>query len=61
VSLCSKAALARAAETLPDRPHFELSFERCKAFQAALDATPRPLPRLGRLLKKPSIIKIRRK
>jgi uncharacterized protein (DUF1778 family) len=56
-----ESALARAAETLPDRQRFELTFERWKAFQAALDAPPRPLPRLGRLLKKPSIIEIRRK
>jgi uncharacterized protein (DUF1778 family) len=56
-----ESALARAAETLPDRQRFELPPERWKAFQAALDAPPRSLPRLGRLLKKPSIIEIRRK
>ena len=56
-----ESALARAAETLPDRQRFELTVERWKAFQVALDADPRPLPRLGRLLKKPSMIEIRRK
>ena len=56
-----ESALARAAETLPDRQRFELDFERWKAFQAALDAPPRPLPRLARLLKKPSMIETRRK
>ena len=56
-----ESALAHAAETLPDRQRFELTTERWKAFQAALDAPPRPLPRLGRLLKKPSVIEIRRK
>ena len=56
-----ESALARAAEILPDRQRFELTFERWKAFQAALDAPPRPLPRLARLLKKPSMIETRRK
>lgn len=56
-----ESALARAAETLPDRQRFELSPERWKAFQAALDAPPRPLPRLARLLKTPSMIETRRK
>ncbi len=56
-----ESALARAAETLPDRQRFALTVERWQAFQAALDAAPRPLPRLRRLLKKPSMIKIRRK
>jgi uncharacterized protein (DUF1778 family) len=56
-----ESALARAAETLPDRQRFELTVERWKAFQAALDAAPRPLPRLRRLLKKPSMIESRRK
>jgi uncharacterized protein (DUF1778 family) len=55
-----ESALARAAETLPDRQRFELTVERWKAFQAALDAAPRPLPRLRRL-KKPSMIESRRK
>ncbi len=50
------SALARAAETLPDRRRFELDAEHWTAFQAALDASPRPLPRLSRLLKKPSVI-----
>jgi uncharacterized protein (DUF1778 family) len=56
-----ESALARAAETLPDRQRFELTVERWQAFQAALDAAPRPLPRLRRLLKKPAMIEIRRK
>ena len=56
-----ESALARAAETLPDRQRFELDAERWKAFQAALDAPARSLPRLSLLLKKPSTIEIRRK
>jgi len=50
-----ESALARAAETLPDRQRFELDAGRWEAFMAALDAPPRPLPRLKRLLKKPSV------
>jgi uncharacterized protein (DUF1778 family) len=50
-----ESALARAAETLPDRQRFELDAGRWEAFMAALDAPPRSLPRLKRLLKKPSV------
>ena len=45
-----ESALARAAETLPDRRRFELDEQQWAAFQAALDAPPRQLPRLKRLL-----------
>ncbi len=48
-----ESALARADETLADRRSFGLNAAQWKAFQAALDAPPRPLPRLGRLLKQP--------
>lgn len=50
-----ESALARAAETLPDRQRFGLDAERWAAFQAALDAPPRPLPRLRRLLSEPTV------
>lgn len=50
-----ESALARAAETLPDRTHFGLDAERWTAFQAALDSPARPLPRLGRLLDEPGV------
>src|SRR6185369_11760864 len=50
-----ESALARAQETLPDRQHFGLDAVRWEAFLAALDAPPQPLPRLGRLLREPSI------
>jgi len=56
-----ESALARAAETLPDRQRFELDAERWKAFQVALDAPPRPLPRLARLLNESSVIERRRR
>lgn len=45
-----ESALARAEETLPDRRRFGLDTDRWSAFQAALDAPPRALTRLGRLL-----------
>jgi uncharacterized protein (DUF1778 family) len=50
-----ESALARAEETLPDRRKFVLSEKQWKEFQAALDAPPRPLPRLKRLLTEPSV------
>jgi uncharacterized protein (DUF1778 family) len=50
-----QSAMARAEETLPDRTRFDLSAEQWAAFQNALDAPPRPLPRLARLLNEPSI------
>lgn len=49
-----ESALARAEETLPDRRHFGLDAEQWTAFQAALDAPPRPLPNLAKLLAEPS-------
>ena len=50
-----ESALARAEETLPDRQRFELDAEQWAAFQAALDAPPRPLPGLAELLRAPSV------
>jgi uncharacterized protein (DUF1778 family) len=46
-----ESALARAAETLPDRQRFGLSAEAWEAFQRALDRPPAEKPRLARLLK----------
>jgi uncharacterized protein (DUF1778 family) len=46
-----ESALARADEALADRRNFALDATKWKAFVAALDAPPRPLPRLRRLLK----------
>lgn len=56
-----ESALSRAAETLPDRRRFELDADRWEAFQAALDAPPRPLARLKTLLTKPSILEAHKK
>jgi uncharacterized protein (DUF1778 family) len=56
-----ESALARTAEILPDRRRFELNENRRGEFQAALDAQPRPLPRLKTLLTEPSVLETRRK
>jgi uncharacterized protein (DUF1778 family) len=50
-----ESALAKAEETLPDRQHFGLNAEKWAEFQAALDAPPRALPRMSRLLNEPSV------
>jgi uncharacterized protein (DUF1778 family) len=47
--------LVRADETLADRTRFGLDADRRKAFMEALDAPRREIPRLGRLLKEPSV------
>jgi len=49
----AESALARADEALADRRSFGLSATQWKAFLAALDAPPRPLPSLKQLLKEP--------
>ncbi|HZP22426.1 MAG TPA: DUF1778 domain-containing protein [Terriglobales bacterium] len=48
-----ESALTRAEEALADRRTFALDATQWKAFVAALDAPPRRLPRLQRLLKEP--------
>jgi len=50
-----ESALGRAEETLADRRSFHLDADRWEAFQAALDAPTRDLPRLKRLLTEPGI------
>ncbi len=50
-----ESALARAEETLADRHRFGLDAERWEAFMAALDAPVRPLPRIQKLLREPSV------
>ena len=47
--------LVRADEALADRTRFGLDADRWKAFLEALDAPPRELPRLDRLLQEPSV------
>jgi uncharacterized protein (DUF1778 family) len=48
-----ESALARADEALADRRFFDLNAAQWKAFIAALDAPPRSLPQLERLLNEP--------
>ena len=48
-----ESALAVADEALADRRLFGLNRTKWKAFMTALDAPPRPLPRLERLWKEP--------
>jgi len=43
----------RAGEALADRRFFSLNAEKWKAFMVALDASPRSLPRLERLIHEP--------
>ncbi len=50
-----ESALTRAEETLPDRRRFRLNATQWAEFQAALDAPPRPAPRLAKLLRTPSV------
>ncbi|MBV6304303.1 DUF1778 domain-containing protein [Candidimonas humi] len=50
-----ESALGRAEETLADRRVFQLPPEKWEAFIAALDAPPRDLPRLRKLLKEQSV------
>ena len=48
-----ESALARADEALADRQFFGLDAKQWRAFTAALDAPPRAIPRMGRLLREP--------
>jgi uncharacterized protein (DUF1778 family) len=50
-----ESALVRADEALADRTHFGLDAGQWKAFMEALDAPPREITRLGRLLHQPSV------
>jgi len=50
-----ESALGRAEETLADRRSFHLDAEQWEAFQVALDAPPRDLPRLKHLLSQPGL------
>lgn len=50
-----ESALARAAETLPDRQRFGLSAEAWSAFHKALDAPTVSKPQLAKLLNQSSV------
>jgi len=49
------SALGAADEVLADRRQFGLNAEQWEAFQAALDAQPRTLPRIEKLMQEPGI------
>ena len=51
-----ESALARADSVLADRQVFRLDAKQWAAFVAALDAPPKPRPRLARLLNEPSLL-----
>ena len=48
-----ESAMAQADETLADRRAFNLNAQQWAQFQAALDAPPRELPGLNKLLTEP--------
>jgi uncharacterized protein (DUF1778 family) len=48
-----ESAIAHAEETLADRRFFGLDTKRWQAFMKALDAPPRPMPRMKKLLSEP--------
>ena len=50
-----ESALARADEVLADRRHLDLDADAWTRFSTALDAEPRPLPRMRRLLTEPGL------
>lgn len=50
-----ESALTRAEETLADRQRFGLDEAQWAAFQEALDAPAKALPRIRRLLEEPSV------
>lgn len=50
-----ESALARAEDALADRTRFGLDAKQWRAFQAALDAPTRRMPRARRLLTQPSV------
>lgn len=51
-----ESALAKAAETLPDRQRFGLDAKAWLRFQTALDAPATAKPRLAKLLKERSAV-----
>jgi uncharacterized protein (DUF1778 family) len=51
-----ESALSKADEVLADRRTITLGAEAWQAFQAALDAPPKPLPRLTRLAQSKTLL-----
>lgn len=53
-----ESALERAEDILPDQTKFTLNAQQWEAFHALLDAPPRLLPRMMKLLSEPSVFEI---
>jgi uncharacterized protein (DUF1778 family) len=51
-----ESALARADSVPAERQVFRVDAERWSTFLAALDAPPKPRPRLARLVNEPSVL-----
>ena len=56
-----RSAIDRADEILSDQRTFFLDETQWQAFQAALDAPPRDVPRMRRLLNEPSAVELSQK
>lgn len=56
-----QSALDKADEVLADQRRFFMSAEQWEKFQAALDASPRDIPALRRLMTEPSVIEMSKK
>jgi uncharacterized protein (DUF1778 family) len=56
-----QSALEKADETLADRRVFTMNAEQWEKFLEALDAPPRDLPRMRRLLNEPSVVEASQK
>lgn len=56
-----QSALDRADEVLADQRRFFMNEEQWEKFQAALDAPPRDLPELRKLLTEPSVVELSQK
>ena len=50
------AGITAANQALADRRHFVLNDEQWAAFMQALDAPPKPMPRLKKLMSEPSVL-----
>jgi len=51
-----ESASERAQRTLADQRHFDLDARTWQTFSEALDRPTRSLPRLGKLLREPSVL-----
>jgi uncharacterized protein (DUF1778 family) len=56
-----QSALEKADETLAEQFRFTLNAEQWEKFMAALDAPPREMPRMRRLLSEPSVVEASQK